>query len=229
MIERAALEAQRRLAAVVASSSDAILTKSPQGLITSWNEGAERLYGYAAAEVVGRPIAIVIPPGRRGEELQLLRRVVGGERVEHYETERVGKDGRELIVSLSLSPVRDADGVVVEAAVIARDITATRRTERQRERLQAVSGALAEAVGPGEVVDAVLTKGFAAVDADAAVIALVEPGSARLRLAGIRGYPPELERRMHEITVDARLPLSEAARRRLPRRRAGDRRRGRLL
>ena len=212
-IEPTAYEAQRRFAAVVASSSDAILTKSPHGAITSWNAAAERLYGYTADEVLGRPISILIPAARSGEELRILRRVMGGERIEHYETERVRKDGRELIVSLSISPVRDADGAIVEAAVIARDITATRRVERHRERLQAVSAALSQAIGPDEVVEAVLTEGFAAVAADAAVVALAEPGSPRLRLAGIRGYPPELERRIREeITADAPLPLSDAVR-----------------
>ena len=211
-IEPTAHEAHRRFAAVVASSSDAILTKSPQGIVTSWNAAAQRLYGYTADEVVGRPISILIPASRRGEERRILRRVMGGERIAHYETERVRKDGREVIVSLSVSPVRDACGAIVEAAVIARDITATRRVERHRERLQAVSAALSQAIGPDEVVEAVLTQGFGAVAADAAVVALAEPGSERLRLAGMRGYPPELERRMHEISADSPLPLSDAVR-----------------
>jgi PAS domain S-box-containing protein len=211
-IEPDAREAQRRFAAVIACSGDAILTKSREAIITSWNPAAERLYGYAAVEAIGRPISIVIPPRRRGEERQILRRVLAGERIEHYETERVHKDGSELVVSLSVSPVRDEEGRIVEAAVIARDVTAMRRTERHRERLQAVSGALSEAISPDEVVNAVLGEGFAAVEADAAVVALTEPGRDRLRLLGMRGYPPDLAARMEEITVDAPLPLAEALR-----------------
>jgi PAS domain S-box-containing protein len=211
-IEPDAREAQRRLAAVVASSQDAILTKSPEAIITSWNAAAVRLYGYPPAEAIGRPISILIPDHRRGEERQILRRVLGGERVEHYETERVCKDGRQIIVSLSVSPVRDEEGRIVEAAVIARDVTATRRTERHRERLQAVSAALSQALGPEDVVDTVLGEGFVAVEADAAVVALVEPGEDRLRLLGMRGYSPELVRRMEEITVHSPLPLAEALR-----------------
>ena len=211
-IEPDAREAQRRFAAVVASSGDAILTKTRQGIISSWNAAAERLYGYTPAEAIGQPISILIPAHRRGEERQILRRVLGGEHVEHYETDRVRKDGSELIVSLSVSPVRDEDGGIVEAAVIARDITATRRTERHRERLQAVSAALSEALGPEDVVNAVLGEGFAAVEADAAVVALTVPGSERLRLLGMRGYPPDVAARMEEITVDAPLPLAEALR-----------------
>jgi PAS domain S-box-containing protein len=211
-IEPEARETLRRFAAVVASSVDAIITKSPEGIITTWNAAAEALYGYRPDEAIGRPISILIPPHRRGEERQLLRRVMRGEGVEHYETERIRKDGSELIVSLSVSPVRDEEGNIVEAAVIARDITATRRTERHRERLQAVSAALSEAVDPEDVVNAVLGEGFAAVEADAAVVALVEPGRPRLRLLGMRGYSAELAARMEDITVDAPLPLAEVLR-----------------
>ena len=210
-IEPEAHRAQRRFAAVVASSADAILTKNSQAIITSWNAAAERLYGYSAAEMIGRPVSILVPTHRRGEERQILRRVLSGERLANYETERVRKDGSTLIVSLAVSPVRDDEDRIVEAAVIARDMTAVRRTERHRERLQAVSAALSEAVTPEDVVDAVLGEGFAAVKADA-VVALVEPGEQRLRLLGMRGYSPELAERMEQITVDSPLPLAEALR-----------------
>ena len=92
-IEPDARTAQRRFAAVVASSVDAILTKSPEGIITTWNAAAEALYGYSAEESVGRPISILIPPSRRGEERQILRRIMAGERIEHYENDRFRKDG----------------------------------------------------------------------------------------------------------------------------------------
>jgi len=210
--EPEAPEAQGRFAAVVSSSSDAILTKSAQGIITSWNGAAERLYGYAAVEAIGRPISILVPARRRGEERQILRRVFAGEKLSHYETERVRKDGREVVVSLSVSPVCDEEGRIVEAAVIARDVTATRRTELHRERLRALSAALSEAVAPEDIVDAVLSEGVAAVEADAAVVALIEPDRARLRLLGMRGYPPELAAHLEEITVDAPAPLAEALR-----------------
>jgi PAS domain S-box-containing protein len=204
--------AQRRLAALVASSSDAILTKSAQGIITTWNAAAEALYGWSAAEAVGRPISILIPETRRGEERQIVRRIFGGERIEHYETERVRKDGGRILVSLSISPVREADGTIVEAAVIARDITTTRRLQHQRERLQAVSAALSEAIGPDDVVEAVLGEGFAAVEADAGVIAVAPRGGEHLEVLGIRGYGAELAARMAHIRRDAPLPLSEAVR-----------------
>jgi PAS domain S-box-containing protein len=197
---------------VVASSDDAILTKSAQGILTSWNPAAERLYGWRADEAIGRPISILIPPSRRGEERLILQRVLDGERIEHYETERVRKDGRLIIVSLSVSPVRDVDGAIVEASVIARDVTTVRRVERQRERLQAVITALSGASTPGDVVDVVLDEGVAAVAADAAVVAVTDPDSDRLRIIGMRGYPPHVAQRLHEITLDTPLPVAEALR-----------------
>jgi PAS domain S-box-containing protein len=197
---------------VVASSSDAILTKTPRGIITSWNAAAETLYGWSAEEAIGQPITILIPPHRRGDELEILRRVTAGERLEHYETDRVSRDGRTIHVSLTISPVRDADGRIVEASVIARDITHARRVERQRERLQAVTAALSEARDPSEVVDVVLREGFAALQADAAVVALPVPDTARLELLGLRGYSPRVVAEIERMTMDDELPLTDALR-----------------
>lgn len=135
---RRAEEAQARLAAIVESSEDAIVSKTLDGVVTSWNQGAERLFGYAAAEAVGRPITLIIPPERHGEEPAILERLRRGERVEHFETVRVAKDGRRLDISLTISPVRDAGGRVVGASKIARDITARKRAEaalREQARL----------------------------------------------------------------------------------------------
>ncbi|MEA2179001.1 MAG: hypothetical protein QOG77_2298, partial [Solirubrobacteraceae bacterium] len=201
-----------RHAALVASSADAILTKTPQGVITSWNAAAEALYGWSAEEAIGRSITIVIPPHRRGDELEILRRITAGERIEHYETERVSRDGRRIDVSLTISPVLDRDGRIVEASVIARDITETRRVERQRERLQAVTAALSEARDAAEVVDVVLREGFAAAQAEAAVVALPVPGTPRLELLGMRGYSPEVRRELESVTADDRLPLTDTLR-----------------
>ena len=124
------LEEQRRLAAIVESTDDAILSKDRNLMITSWNAGAERLYGYSAEEAVGRTVTILIPPDRLGEEVEILDRVITGERVTRYETERVRKDGSVVEVSLTASPVRDAHGNVVGASVIAHDISERRAAER---------------------------------------------------------------------------------------------------
>jgi PAS domain S-box-containing protein len=126
-----------RLAAIVESSDDAIVSKDLNGVIQSWNAGAERLFGYTAGEAIGRHISLVIPVGRSQEEDDILARIARGERVAHFETVRVRRDGREVDVSLTISPVRDAAGRVVGASKIARDITARKREEKDREQLLA--------------------------------------------------------------------------------------------
>jgi PAS domain S-box-containing protein len=123
-------EAQALLAAVVETSEDAIVTKTLEGVVTSWNQGAERLFGFAADEAVGRSITIIYPPERLDEEREILARLRGGERIEHFETQRVARDGRLLDISLAISPLRDGGGRVIGASMSARDITARKRTER---------------------------------------------------------------------------------------------------
>ncbi len=127
--EQAALD-RARLAAIVDSSEDAVIGKTLEGQITSWNAAAERLYGYAAEEAVGRHISLIVPEELRGQLADISDRLGRGERVAHLETTRVRKDGTRLEVSLSISPIKDAAGSVVGAATIARDITERRRTER---------------------------------------------------------------------------------------------------
>ncbi len=123
------------LAYVVQSSDDAIFTKRADGTITSWNAGAERLYGYAAAEAIGRPVTVLAPPHRRGEQVELTRRVFAGESIRHQEAERVRKDGTQLVLSLTISPVRDPAGRIVSAAVMGRDVTERRQLERRLRHL----------------------------------------------------------------------------------------------
>jgi PAS domain S-box-containing protein len=113
----------RELAAIVAGSDDAILSKALDGTIQSWNPGAERLYGFTAAEAIGRHITIVVPEDRHGEVEEILRRIRAGDRLDHHETVRQRKDGTPLQVSVTVSPVHDDDGRVVAASVIARDVT----------------------------------------------------------------------------------------------------------
>jgi PAS domain S-box-containing protein len=125
----------RRLTSIVEFSDDAIVSKDLKGVIVSWNAGAERLFGYAAAEVVGRPITILMPPDRLDEELGILARIVRGEHIDHYETIRRRKDGGLVEISLTVSPVKDSSGRIVGASKIARDITERRRAEAQQNIL----------------------------------------------------------------------------------------------
>src|SRR5262249_3407497 len=128
--ERRRAEAtQTRLAAIVASSDDAIISKTLDGMITSWNQGAEHIYGYTAAEVVGQPIALLVPPDLLDDLPGIMPRLRRGERIDHYETERVTKAGTRLAISLTLSPLVDGAGMVMGASTIARDITARKKAE----------------------------------------------------------------------------------------------------
>ncbi len=126
---------EQRLGAIVESSDDAIVSKNLNGIITSWNRGAERLFGYTADDVVGQSITILIPPDRHDEETMVLDRIRRGERIDHYETVRRRKDGTMVEISLTVSPVRDAVGRIVGASKIARDITERKRAQEQQELL----------------------------------------------------------------------------------------------
>lgn len=127
--------AQARLAAIVASSDDAIISKTIEGIIQTWNVGAQRLFGYTAEEALGRPITMIIPQDRLHEERSILSRLVQGERIEHFETVRVTKDGRLVDISLTVSPLLDGEGRVVGASKVARDITESKRAVREQHRL----------------------------------------------------------------------------------------------
>ena len=123
------------LGSIVESSDDAIVSKDLNGIIASWNKGAERVFGYPAEEVIGRPITIVIPEDRQDEETEILRRIRRGERIDHFETIRQRKDGRLIAVSLTISPVKNADGTIIGASKIARDISDRKRAREQQELL----------------------------------------------------------------------------------------------
>jgi PAS domain S-box-containing protein len=118
------------LATIVDSSEDAIVSKSLDGIITTWNKSAERLFGYSAEEAIGQHITLIVPPGRQSEEVAILERLRRGERIQHFETVRVRKNGTTLDVSLSISPIRDAAGRVIGASKVARDVTERKRVER---------------------------------------------------------------------------------------------------
>jgi PAS domain S-box-containing protein len=127
------------LAAIVESSDDAIISKDLNGIVTSWNKGAERIFGYTAEEAIGKPIAMIASPERRDEMPVILERIKRGEKISHYETIRCRKGGERVQISLTVSPIRDVDGRIIGASKIARDITERRLAEeavlRQSERL----------------------------------------------------------------------------------------------
>ena len=133
-------ETQSRLAAIVESSDDAIISKNLKGIITSWNQAATRMFGYSAEEMIGQPILTIIPPELHSEETEILRKIQAGQRIDHYETRRVTKEGQVVEVSLTISPIKDRTGTIVGSSKIAREISRRKSMERhliQSEKLAA--------------------------------------------------------------------------------------------
>jgi PAS domain S-box-containing protein len=198
--------------AIVASSEDAILSKDVHGTITSWNQGAERLYGHTEAEAIGKPISILIPPRRAGEERQILDRIIHGERIQHYETERVTKDGRTVHVSLSISPIWDDTGRILGASVIARDVTEQRRALERAERLRDVTERLSREIRPERTVEVLLENAVPALGADAGAVAILDKDRTHLDLAGSAGYSDEGVSQFQRMPLEADLPMTDVAR-----------------
>jgi PAS domain S-box-containing protein len=123
------------IASIVDSSDDAILSKDMNGIILSWNQGAEQLYGYTGEEMIGKHVSVLLPPDRPNEIPEIMRRLAKGERIRHYETIRMKKDGTLVNISLTVSPVINSDGQVIAASAIARDITARKNSEQEKNRM----------------------------------------------------------------------------------------------
>src|SRR5215216_5506850 len=154
-------EVRARLAAIVQSSEDAIIGKTLEGTITNWNRGAQKIYGYSAEEVIGKPINILVPPDRPDEIPKILEKLRRGEAIEHYETVRMTKDGRRLDISLTISPIRGSSDNIVGASTIARDITEGKRAEevlKRQARQAALRADVAAALSSGDAVRDVLRR-----------------------------------------------------------------------
>ena len=196
------------LAAIVDSSDDAIVSKTLDGRIRSWNRGAARLFGYQAAEIVGQPITTIIPPELHDEERQILERLKRGERIDHFETIRVRKDGRRIPVSLTVSPIRDSTGVIIGASKVARDISERKRAEYlqgESERLLTVeadalaklnecSSRLWRSRSLGDGLDEMLAAVIELLGADKGVVQLFNQQQAVLEIAAQRGFRAGLSR-----------------------------------
>jgi PAS domain S-box-containing protein len=147
---RKAEATQRLLAAIVESSEDAIISKDVNGIVTTWNKGAERIFGYSAGEMIGKPIALIAAPDRVDEMPRILEQIKRGERIDHYETVRKAKDGRLVYISLTVSPIHDEQGRIVGASKIARDITEQRRVRaelaEEKERLRVTLNSIGDGV-----------------------------------------------------------------------------------
>ena len=151
-----AIQARGRLAAIVDSSEEVIVSKDLNGIVTSWNASAERTFGYTAEEIIGQPITLIIPPELRADEDMILSKIRNGERLEHFETVRLTKSGKRLDVSLTISPVKDEQGRIVGAAKIAHDISQRKNTERRVAAQYAVTRVLADAKSLADAAEHVL-------------------------------------------------------------------------
>lgn len=194
--------AQSLLAAIVESSEDAIVSKTLDGLITSWNAGAEQMFGYAASEAVGQPITMLIPPERHDEEREILARLRRGERIEHIETVRITKDGTKFDASLTVSPLRDSDGRIIGASKIARNVSERKRAEEELAatkdnlasqvkglaRLHDLAMHLAGTPALEPALDAILAALVEIHEADFGVLSIYDPATDRLIPAASRGF-----------------------------------------
>jgi PAS domain S-box-containing protein len=208
--------AQAQLAAIVESTDDAIIGKALDGTILSWNAAAERMYGYTAAEVLGRPIQLLAPPDRFDEIPQLLERLRRGERIARLETRRMRKDGSILDVSLTISPIRDARGAITAASTIARDISERKQAADRSERLQAIAIAIAEALTPAEVADVIISQALAAIGGQSGSIALLSEDAETLEIVGASGYPESMLDSWRRFPLSQAAPLAEAVRAKAP-------------
>lgn len=217
-----------QLAAIVTSSDDAIIGENLDGTITSWNRGAEKLYGYGAAEVIGKSISIVVPPEQRDDLTRMLDRIRRGEQISHYETVRVRKGGERVPVSIAMSPVLDSSGSVVGAAAIARDITERKRTEEHLGFLAQATAHFGASLDFDTTMKNIVKLAVPAL-ADWAVVDLatpesdqpyrrlavihVDPAKTELAMELRRRYPPdpEKDRVFHAIRTGQSVLVNEVS------------------
>ncbi|HEV2314657.1 MAG TPA: PAS domain S-box protein [Candidatus Acidoferrales bacterium] len=218
--------ANNLLAAIVDSSDDAIVSKTLDGVITSWNRSAERLFGYTAEEAIGQHITLIVPPDRLHEEATIIGRLKRGERIARFETVRRRKDGTLLDVSLTISPVKDSAGRVVGASKVARDITERKQTEqalrKSEERLEMelaatrqlaeVSAQLAEEGNCEALYDKVLDATIAIMHSDMGSMQMLDPERGEVRLLTSRGFHPESAAFWQWVRVDSKTTCGAALR-----------------
>jgi len=210
-------DVRRWFAAIVDSSLDVIISKNLDGVISTWNSAAERLFGYSVEEAVGQPITIIIPPELHEEEKDILKRLRAGERIEGYETRRITRDGRRLDVSITISPLRDAGGTIIGASKILRDITESKRTQtalRESEKrlaneiagartLQAISTRLISESTHESLFAQILDAAIELMSADAGGIQMLTPDGESLTLFGCKNFHAESAVFWQRVTAEA--------------------------
>ncbi|HEU5396432.1 MAG TPA: PAS domain S-box protein, partial [Verrucomicrobiae bacterium] len=194
----------QRLAAIIESSDDAIVSKDLNTIINSWNSGAERIFGYKAQEIIGKPVTTLIPPDRLPEEIEILERIRRGDRVQHYETVRRRKDGRLIDVSLTISPVKDASGTIIGASKVARDITDRKRVETRQQAIYEFVQSVNRPVELPEIFNMAVNTLIKLQNADRAAVLLSDPDGV-MRFKASRGLSPG-----YRIAVEGHSPWEKA-------------------
>jgi PAS domain S-box-containing protein len=214
------------LAAIVESSDDAIVSKTLDGRILSWNAGASRIFGYTAEEVIGKPITIIIPAELREEEQRILDQVRSGRRIEHFDTIRIAKDGRRIPISLTVSPVRDSRGAIIGASKVARDVSERKRAEHalleSEGRLAAEADALAKlnelstrlwrSSSLNEGLDEILAAVIDLLGAEKGNIQLLDAAGSKLSMVAQRGFEPDFLEFFREVSATDDSACSKALR-----------------
>src|SRR5947208_2602257 len=204
--QKRAEEVNRRLAAIIESSGDAIISIDLDERITSWNKEAERLFGYSAGEIIGKPITVLVPPDRRNQELEIMERLRRGERIVRYETPHRRKDGTSLDISVAVSPINDESGHVIGASKIARDITERVRTDRRRNTQYVVSNLLAGSWTLAEVATQILEAIASSGDWAFAAIWVYDGAAGGLRCQYVWHEPSERVKKFADLSFLITLP-----------------------
>jgi two-component system CheB/CheR fusion protein len=199
-------ETNRRLAAIIESSGDAIISKDLDEIVTSWNKEAERLFGYGADEIIGKPITVLVPPNRHTEELGIVERLRQGERILRYQTVYLRKDGTTLDVSLAVSPIKDETGNIIGASKIARDITERVRTERRRTTQYSVTNLLAASWTLAEVATELLEVMASSGDWAFAAIWTYDEAARGLRCRNVWHEASERVKKFSDLSLVITLP-----------------------
>jgi two-component system CheB/CheR fusion protein len=199
-------ETNRRLAAIIESSGDAIISTDLNEIVTSWNNEAERLFGYSADEIIGKPLRVLVPPDRHDEELKRIEQLRQGERILRYETVHLRKDGAALDVSVAVSPIRDETGNIVGASKIARDITERVRTERRRTTQYAVTNLLAASWTLAEVATELLEVMASSGDWAFAAIWTYDEAARGLRCRNVWHEASERVKKFSDLSLVITLP-----------------------
>jgi PAS domain S-box-containing protein len=200
---RQAEDAKVLLASIVESSDDAIVSKTLEGRILTWNKGAERLFGFTEKEAVGSNIGIIIPPDRLDEEQDILSRLRQGKRIDHYETVRMSKNGRQIDVSLSISPIRNSTGCIIGASKVARDITARKQGDVDLQRLHEMSSLLASTLELPIILDGTLRTVAEIEQTDRGLLLLWDNEKHRLQVGANLGFEETFIRWVENSSLDS--------------------------